>query len=106
MRKLFHQAPSFPKTYAAPSSQILVWSCAPVITKACEGVRINNLDQILSTKVIEVPDIFAAGVDAGGIFGRHYAGFLGWPLVSGRLSGKAAAGSRRQRVAAIKVRAC
>jgi len=75
--------------------------CAPGITNTCGGIRINNVCQVLSTNGGEIPDIFAAGVDAGGIFGRHYAGFLGWALVSGRLSGKAAARSRRERVAAI-----
>ena len=33
----------------------------------------------------------AAGVDAGGVYGRTYGGFLGWSLVSGRKAGRSAA---------------
>ena len=38
-----------------------------------------------------LPGLFAAGVDAGGVYGRTYGGFLGWSLVSGRQAGCSAA---------------
>ena len=38
-----------------------------------------------------IAGLFAAGVDAGGVYGRRYGGFLAWSLVSGRTAGANAA---------------
>jgi succinate dehydrogenase/fumarate reductase flavoprotein subunit len=61
--------------------------CVPGITNTCGGVKVDVAGRALGEDGRPVPGVFAAGVDAGGVFGRHYAGFLAWALVSGRHSG-------------------
>jgi len=65
--------------------------CVASITNTCGGIRINPAGQALAESGKAVPGLYVAGVDAGGVFGRHYAGFLGWALVSGRRCGQSAA---------------
>ena len=68
--------------------------CVPGITCTTGGVAVDDRGRVLDGEKRPIPGLYAAGADAGGIFGRHYAGFLGWALVSGRLCGiGAAAGS-------------
>jgi fumarate reductase flavoprotein subunit len=47
--------------------------------------------RVLDASLSPLPGLFAAGVDAGGVYGRTYGGFLGWSLVSGRRAGRSAA---------------
>ena len=61
--------------------------CVPGITCTTGGVAIDASGRALDANKAPIPGLFVAGADAGGIFGRHYAGFLGWALVSGRLCG-------------------
>jgi predicted oxidoreductase len=65
--------------------------CVPGITCTTGGVCVDGRGRVLDRENRPIPGLFAAGVDAGGVFGRHYAGFLGWALVSGRLCGSSAA---------------
>lgn len=58
------------------------------ITCTSGGVRIDPRGRALDRQGIPVPGLYAAGVDAGGVFGRTYGGFLGWALVSGYLAGR------------------
>lgn len=65
--------------------------CVPGITCTTGGVAVDRRGNALGEGGRPIKGLYAAGVDAGGIFGRHYAGFLGWALVSGRLCGSSAA---------------
>ena len=62
--------------------------CVPGITCTTGGVAIDEQGRALDAKKTPIGGLFVAGADVGGIFGRHYAGFLGWALVSGRLCGE------------------
>lgn len=74
------------------------------ITCTCGGVRIDASGRALDSDGDPVPGLYAAGVDAGGVFGRTYGGFLGWALVSGYLAGRAAvAGNGVRAMAAVEV---
>jgi succinate dehydrogenase/fumarate reductase flavoprotein subunit len=61
--------------------------CVPGITNTCGGIRIDGKARVLDGLDRAIPCLYAAGGDAGGVFGRHYAGFLGWALASGRMAG-------------------
>ncbi|MFA5489332.1 MAG: FAD-dependent oxidoreductase [Candidimonas sp.] len=65
--------------------------CVPGITNTCGGIRIDETARVLDASGQPISGLYAAGGDAGGVFGRHYAGFLGWALASGRMAGKSAA---------------
>lgn len=65
--------------------------CVPGITNTCGGIRIDAQARVLNNASQVIPGLYAAGADAGGVFGRHYAGFLGWALASGRAAGVSAA---------------
>ena len=79
--------------YAIPVEKAPLYAvrCVPGITCTTGGVAVDGQGRVLDREKHPIPGLFAAGVDAGGIFGRHYAGFLGWALVSGRLCGSSAA---------------
>lgn len=68
--------------------------CVPGITCTTGGILIDTEGTVLDCENRPISGLFACGVDAGGIFGRHYAGFLGWALVSGRMCGNATVGGR------------
>ena len=61
------------------------------VTATCGGIRVDVEGRALARTGLAVPGLHAAGVDAGGVFGRTYGGFLGWSLVSGQRAGAAAA---------------
>lgn len=65
--------------------------CVPGITCTTGGVSIDRRGNVLGAGRHPITGLFAAGADAGNVFGRHYAGFLGWALVSGRICGANAA---------------
>jgi succinate dehydrogenase/fumarate reductase flavoprotein subunit len=65
--------------------------CVPGITATAGGIAIDAECRVLDASRNPLPGLYAAGVDAGGVFGRHYGGYLGWSLVSGRQAGRAAA---------------
>lgn len=65
--------------------------CVPGITNTCGGIRIDGKARVLDVSGHAIPGLYAAGGDAGGVFGRHYAGYLGWALASGRMAGMSAA---------------
>ena len=78
--------------YAIPVEKAPLYAvrCVPGITCTTGGVGVDGRGRVLDRNARTIPGLFAAGVDAGGVFGRHYAGFLGWALVSGRLCGGSA----------------
>ncbi len=78
--------------YAIPIEKAPLYAvrCVPGITCTTGGVATDDRGRVLDQDKRPIPGLFAAGIDAGGIFGRHYAGFLGWALVSGRLCGGSA----------------
>lgn len=65
--------------------------CVAGITGTCGGIRIDDHARVLDTAGQPIAGLYAAGTDVGGVFGRHYGGFLGWALVSGRTAGRDAA---------------
>ena len=58
------------------------------ISATCGGIRIDTECHVLGNSGETVSGLYAAGVDAGGVFGKTYGGFLGWSLVSGYLAGR------------------
>lgn len=65
--------------------------CVAAITATCGGIAIDDRCRVLDRSRAPIPGLFAAGVDAGGVYGRTYGGFLAWSLVSGRRAGLTAA---------------
>ena len=65
--------------------------CKPAITATCGGIAVDAQLRVLDAAGRPLPNLYAAGVDAGGVFGRTYGGFLSWALVSGRRAGAASA---------------
>jgi hypothetical protein len=65
--------------------------CVPGITATAGGIAVDAELRVLDAARTPLPGLFAAGVDAGGVYGRTYGGFLGWSLVSGRKAGRSAA---------------
>ena len=61
--------------------------CKAAITATCGGIAIDASMRVLDARGQPIPGLFAAGVDAGGVYGRTYGGFLSWALVSGRRAG-------------------
>lgn len=57
------------------------------VTATCGGIRVDASGHVLGNSGNLLPGLYAAGVDAGGVFGKTYGGFLGWSLVSGYLAG-------------------
>lgn len=61
------------------------------------GLKVNDSLEVKSTEGDIIPGLYAAGVDAGGIFGDSYdvgivaAGTMSWNIVSGRTAGTSAA---------------
>lgn len=55
------------------------------------GVRINERIEAVDSKYVPIPNLYVAGVDAGGMYGMSYVDFeggtLGFAYTSGRLAG-------------------
>lgn len=66
-------------------------TCIPAITFPYGGLQINGDCQVLNRVSTPIEGLYAAGVDAGGVYNRIYAGGLSWALVSGRVAGRNAA---------------
>lgn len=64
--------------------------CVAGITATCGGIAVDDNTRVLDGNGNPIAGLFAAGVDAGGVYGRRYGGFLGWSLVSGRIAGAGA----------------
>jgi succinate dehydrogenase/fumarate reductase flavoprotein subunit len=65
--------------------------CVAGITATCGGIAVDDHGRVLDEQRQPLPRVYAAGVDAGGVYGKTYGGFLAWALVSGRRAGIAAA---------------
>ncbi len=65
--------------------------CVAAITATCGGIAVDAQCRVLDGGRRPIPGLHAAGVDAGGIWGKTYGGFLSWSLVSGRRAGLQAA---------------
>ncbi|MCB1476833.1 MAG: FAD-binding protein [Rhodobiaceae bacterium] len=61
------------------------------LSATCGGIRVDDAMRVLDSAGNALPGLYAAGVDAGGVFGRYYGGWLGWALVSGWLAGQGTA---------------
>jgi len=66
-------------------------ACVAAITFPYGGLQVNADCRVLGRRGSPIPGLYAAGVDAGGVFNRIYAGGLAWALVSGRAAGRNAA---------------
>jgi succinate dehydrogenase/fumarate reductase flavoprotein subunit len=67
--------------------------CRPAITATAGGVAVDDRCRALMPDGRPVRGLYAAGVDAGGVYGRTYGGFLAWSLVSGLVAGRSAVGA-------------
>jgi predicted oxidoreductase len=67
--------------------------CVAGITATCGGIAVDDHGRVLDERRQPLPRLYAAGVDAGGVYGKTYGGFLAWALVSGRRAGRSAAAS-------------
>ena len=65
--------------------------CVAAITATCGGIAVDAQCRVLDGRRRPIAGLHAAGVDAGGIWGKTYGGFLSWSLVSGRRAGLQAA---------------
>ncbi len=65
--------------------------CSAGITATCGGMAIDETGAVLARAGGTIPGLYGAGIDAGGVFGNHYGGFLGWAMVSGRICGASVA---------------
>ena len=72
-------------------------ACMPSITFPYGGLHVNADLQLLDGECQTLGNVWAAGVDAGGVFRGAYAGGLAWALVSGRLAGAAAAAATKEK---------
>jgi len=66
-------------------------ACVAAITFPYGGLRVDAGCRVIHRGGYPLPGLYAAGVDAGGVFNRIYAGGLAWALVSGRAAGRNAA---------------
>jgi fumarate reductase flavoprotein subunit len=64
--------------------------CVAGITATCGGLAIDAHGRVLDAGKRPLPGLYAAGVDAGGVFGKTYGGFLSWSAISGRRAGEQA----------------
>lgn len=66
-------------------------ACIPAITQGYGGLRVDSSMSVLDEAARPITGVYAAGVDAGGVFNGAYAGGLAWALVSGQKAGFTAA---------------
>ena len=66
--------------------------CVAGITATCGGIAVDAQCRVLNRAHKPIKGLFAAGVDAGGVYGKTYGGFLAWSLVSGLRAGRSASG--------------
>ena len=76
---------------ALDAPPIFAMRCVAGITATCGGIAVDERLRVLDRNGRPLAGLHAAGVDAGGVYGRTYGGFLAWALVSGRRAGSAAA---------------
>jgi predicted oxidoreductase len=72
--------------------------CVAAITATCGGIAVDAQCRVLDEERRPISGLHAVGVDAGGIWGKTYGGFLSWSLVSGRRAGAEAARHARASV--------
>lgn len=68
--------------------------CNPGITAPMGGIAIDADARVRRADGGVIEGLYAAGVDAGGVFGKTYGGFLAWAAISGRRAGMAASGNK------------
>jgi succinate dehydrogenase/fumarate reductase flavoprotein subunit len=79
-------------------------ACRPAITFPYGGLCVDGDCRVLDGGETPITGLYAAGVDAGGVFNRFYAGGLAWALVSGRVAGRNAAKASGKKLAAVSKR--
>jgi succinate dehydrogenase/fumarate reductase flavoprotein subunit len=72
---------------ALDGSPLYALRCVAGITATCGGLAIDANGRVLDAGRRPLPSLYAAGVDAGGVFGKTYGGFLSWSAISGRRAG-------------------
>jgi predicted oxidoreductase len=75
---------------AIEGSPLYALRCVAGITATCGGLAIDPQGRVLDDAKRPLPGLYAAGVDAGGVFGKTYGGFLSWSAISGRIAGEQA----------------
>ncbi|MDB5408616.1 MAG: Fumarate reductase/succinate dehydrogenase flavoprotein-like protein [Rhodospirillales bacterium] len=71
-------------------SPLYALRCVAGITATCGGLAIDPNGRVLDAGRRPLAGLYAAGVDAGGVFGKTYGGFLSWSTISGRCAGEQA----------------
>jgi succinate dehydrogenase/fumarate reductase flavoprotein subunit len=79
---------------AIEGSPLYALRCVAGITATCGGLAIDPHGRVLDAAKRPLPGLYAAGVDAGGVFGKTYGGFLSWSAISGRRAGEQAMADR------------
>ena len=83
------ELPASPKLAEPPFLAVRVYAG---VTHTIGGVRIDDRARVLDAAGAPIPDLFAAGVDAGGIFTGGYGSGLAAALVYGRIAAESALG--------------
>jgi predicted oxidoreductase len=81
--------PASPKLAEPPCTAVRV---RPAVTHTIGGIRIDEQARVLTADGVPVPDLYAAGADAGGIFTGGYGSGLAGALVFGRVAAETAVG--------------
>ena len=81
--------PASPKLAEPPFLAVRVYAA---VTHTTGGLRIDERARVLDRDGAPVPDLFAAGADAGGIFTGGYGSGLAAALVYGRIAAETALG--------------
>ena len=89
--------PASPKLVEPPFIAVRVHAA---VTHTIGGLRIDERARVLDGDGRPVPDLYAAGADAGGIFTGGYGSGLAAALVFGRIAAESAAGLGELRVRA------
>ena len=81
------ELPASPKLAEPPFLAVRVFGS---VTHTTGGVRIDDRARVLAASGTPIPDLFAAGADAGGIFTGGYGSGLAAALVFGRIAAESA----------------
>ena len=85
------ELPASPKLAEPPFLAVRVYAG---VTHTIGGIRIDDRARVLDADGSPIPDLYAAGADAGGIFTGGYGSGLAAALVFGRIAAETALGVR------------
>jgi succinate dehydrogenase/fumarate reductase flavoprotein subunit len=83
------QLPASPKLVQPPFTAVRVRAA---VSHTIGGLRVDDRARVLDPNGVPIPDLYAAGADAGGIFTGGYGSGLAAALVYGRIAAETALG--------------